>query len=158
MSEWKDFFLSAKDVQWLDFKKVFSWHYLSDTALSYHSPLIAFLGYAFLAVVIIGVILYFVLSHQNKRLPIFTKVMGHVINLSLWLGILGIIFVLARFQGIYLLSSRFLILGDILAILIWTGWIVYYSIAKLPKLAEDYKKQQAINKYLPKKKNHKVRL
>lgn len=91
-------------------------------------------------------------------MPIYRKLIGHINNMTLWLGVLGIVFALSRFQGIYMLSSRFLMLADILAIIIWTVWIVYYSVAKLPKLAQQYNKQLAKEKYLPKKKAKKIHL
>ncbi|MDO8512901.1 MAG: hypothetical protein Q7S37_00115 [bacterium] len=156
MNDWKEFFLSVKDVQWIDFKKLVNWSYLSDTALPLTSPLVALLGYVFLAIIIIGIIFSAVLGKKNKKLPIYSKLIGHITNMSLWLGIIGLILVLGRFQGIYMLSSRLLLLANLLAITIWSAWILYYSLVILPNLSRDHKKRQAIEKYLPKKK--KIRL
>ncbi len=158
MSEFKNFALSVNHVQWLDFKKIFSWTYLSDTALSFSSPLVALLGYFFIFLILIGIILVITLNKKNKKMPIYKILIVHISNMTTWLGIIGLILVLARFQGIYMLSNRLVMLLNMLAITIWTLWIVYYTIVKLPKLRKIYKKQQAKEKYLPKPKIKKIRL
>jgi len=89
-------------------------------------------------------------------MPIYSVIRSHITNMTHWLGIIGIILVISRSQGIYILSSRILLLIDIIALIIWTAWIVYYAVVKLPKLKQDYIKRQTKEKYLPKKK--KIRL
>lgn len=156
MSDWINFFLSVKDVRWLDFQKIFSFKYLSDTALSFSSPLVALLGYIFLAIIIVGIIFNIVLGKKNKKMPVYSKISVHITNMTLWLGIIGLILVISRFQGINILSSRFLLFADLLALVIWTAWIVYYAVTKIPKMKKNYIKKQTKEKYLPKKK--KIRL
>lgn len=145
-------------VQWIDFKKIFNWSYLTDGALSLKGPLVAFLGYIFLLVIIAGIILTIIFNRKNKKMPIYSVIVGHINNLSLWLGITGIILVLSRFEGIYILSNRLLLLLVILGMLFWIGWIIYYAVAKLPKMRSEYIKNKEKSKYLPKKKVKKIML
>jgi hypothetical protein len=156
MNEWRNFFLSVKNVNWPDFAKLAKLDYLTDSAVSVSSPLNALLGYFFLLMILSGLVINLLLTKRQKKYPIYSRIKGHINNLTLWLGIIGIFLVLARFQAIYLLSNRILMLLLLLITFIWSAWIIYYSIRYLPKIKKEYIKRQEYQRYLPKKKVKKI--
>ncbi len=156
MKEFTEFLLSVKDARMIDFKKVFSWNYLTDNALSLSSSLVALLGYIFVITIVAGIIISIVLNRKNKKKPLYSRLRWHIWNMTLWLGLVGTLLAVSRFFGIFILNSRLLLLANIIAIIVWTAWIGYYWLFKMPKIKQEYIKKVEIEKYLPKPK--KVRL
>lgn len=152
MDDFKNFVLSVKDLQMIDFKKVFNLNYLIDNTLPLDAPLVAALGYFFVVVLLIGIIARIILVKKNKKLPIYSTLIGHITNLSLWLPIIGLIFVFGRFQAIPMISNRMLMLINLLFLFAWAAWIMHYTIVKLPQITAIYQNKQLKSKYLPKPK------
>lgn len=152
MNDLKNFFFSVQNITWPDFKKLANWSYLSDNAVSVDSPFLPLLAIAFLAMIIIGLIASFILARRQNHLPIYGRLRGHIFNLTLWLGSIGIFLVLARYQGIQFFSSRLLFVANLLTIIIWGGWIIQYVLRRLPQEKADYLKKKKFQSFLPKAK------
>ena len=157
MNDLKNFLLSAKEISWPNFTKLIKWSYLTDPAVSIASPYMSALGYLFIALILIGIIFSVILAKKQKPLPIYNTLRSHVLNLSLWMGIIGLLLVISRYQAIRLLSTRILMLLVLLIILVWGFWIINYIIFVIPKIRQEYINKKNFQKYLPAKKKRLIR-
>lgn len=155
MTDFKNFLLSVKHVQWLDIHKLFSWSYLSDSTVATDSSLLALLFFFFLTLIIAGFIASLIIGRMQQDLPILYKIRGHISNLTLWTGLIGLFLVMARYQAIATFSSRAFLIIDLLVIVVWFAWIIYYVILILPHEKHDYYKRKKFEQYLPKPKQSK---
>ena len=68
------------------------------------------------------------------------------------IGLVGLLLLFFRYENVYFLSGRFLLLFLVVALLVWLGFIVYYGIRKFPLEITDYKDFLRKEKYIPKSK------
>ncbi len=147
-----DFFIPIKHLTWPDFKKIWHWTYLTDTAVSTDSAWIPALFIFFVVLMLVGIVINFFLIRRQKRLPIYNHLRVHIINYVTWIGLTGIFLTFARYQALYFLSSRILLFSLFVVMIVWGGWIIFYTVVKLPSQRKNYLEKQNFERYLPK--NH----
>lgn len=83
------------------------------------------------------------------RPPYYQKIKNSLFTLGLTCGLIGLLLVFFRFEGISFLSARFWHLILLLVSLIWLGMIIFYSIKKLPIEIKERKEKEWREKFLP---------
>lgn len=87
----------------------------------------------------------------NKLL--YPKVRAKLGYLLVTSGLLSILLLFFRFEGVYLLSARFLYLLLIIIMLIWAVVVLVYLIKDYPTEIKNIEEYQKFSTYLPKKKH-----
>jgi len=77
------------------------------------------------------------------------KAYRRMYHLGLSMGIIGLVYLFFAWQGVTLLSARFLILIWFIVLVVWIGFIVKYLIKDVPKLRNNIEKQRNFEKYIP---------
>lgn len=91
------------------------------------------------------------------RSPDYEKIKNSLFTLGLTCGLIGLLLVFFRFEGISFLSARFWHLILLLVFLIWLAIIIFYSIKKLPEEIKERKEKEWREKFLPQPKQKKIR-
>ncbi|AKM82472.1 MAG: hypothetical protein UT28_C0001G0679 [Berkelbacteria bacterium GW2011_GWE1_39_12] len=104
--------------------------------------------------IVIAILLAFFKSKLEK---IYLKLQNRIFNLLLTLGIIGLFFVLFRYEQIPYFGSRLMILLLLLTFLFWGGWIAFYWIFEIPQEKLEARKKQKFIKYLPQAAKRKIR-
>ncbi|MEI6498397.1 MAG: hypothetical protein WCO23_00335 [bacterium] len=129
----------------MNIQYIFSRAYLFDSIPPAQSRLTIFL----LVFFIILILAYVYLLIQPKSLK---KIYGRFQLPCLIGGVLGLIYLLARHEGLVWLGSRFFLSMIALMLLIWIGIGTYWLLVHAPKHLTRVKNEEIYQKYLPKKK------
>lgn len=70
-------------------------------------------------------------------------------SLSGWLGVIAFILLFFRYEFVPVLSRRFMYGLWLIGFLVWLGFVLYYLFFKMPKLRQEKKEKERLNKYLP---------
>ena len=141
------FFLTGfKDF---DFSKLFDISYIikgtPGASFKFYKEFIGFFGLLFFTSISIKIVLIF------KKNKVLKKLLNKIKTLFFTVSILGFLYLFFRSQNIYFFSSRFFLLSIFLIMVVWSFYIVFLVIRKFPSDFNNYKKQELIKKYLPKK-------
>ena len=93
--------------------------------------------------------LFFWIWSRRAPRPFWQKYRIKVANLFFYYGIIGLLLVLARWQGIPYLGSRFFMLLELLIFVIWGLSIIYFRLIILPKEIKEFERKTQFEKYLP---------
>jgi len=100
----------------------------------------------FLAAIVIVIV-----SWRNRNI-VYKKLFSKIYTMLITIGLVGLLLLFFRYENVYFLSGRFLLLFLVVALLVWLGFIVYYGIRKFPLEITDYKDFLRKEKYIPKSK------
>ncbi len=98
-------------------------------------------------IVAIGVVSKMMETHIKDDLKI--KAYRRIFNLGLTMGILGYVYMFFAWQGVTLLSARFLLIIWLVVLLIWLGFIIKYLTLDVPKLRKNINDRRNFEKYIP---------
>ncbi len=104
----------------------------------------------FLALVLAGLI-FKIICHNNVD-KLKKEVWRRGGNLSLTIGILGLIWLFFRQEHIPFLSWRFWLLILLVIFVWWLCNIIIYVVKRLPEINDEKRRREELNKYLPGKK------
>ena len=129
-----------------DFKKFLEISYIFEKTPPVNSSLILvaiFFGFC----CILG--LFFWIGSRRDPRPFWQKYRAKLANLFFYYGVIGLLLVLARWQGIPYLGSRFFMLLELLIFVIWGLSIIYFRFIILPKEIKEFERKTQFEKYLP---------
>lgn len=111
----------------------------------------------FTAIFIVTIIWSFVLNKMIMQWPETTKGVAKKLfknspKTFLWLGVVGLLIQLFRYENVPYLSMRVITYGLVLLIVIFAAKMVYKRFKTYPQELKNLKTVQEKNKYLPKKK------
>lgn len=132
-------------INQIDLRNFFQSSYIFETTPDAEG-LYKYLSIVFALFVIIAFIL--IIRAKNKE-KIFKNLDAKFINLLLFTGLIGIVLVFFRWQGIPYLGSRVMLLVLAFISLLWIGIIGWYKFRVLPKKIEENIKRKNFEKYLP---------
>jgi hypothetical protein len=103
-----------------------------------------------LALIVAGVYAYRVLRPRWKNTnPVLYKAVPRFGQPALWIGVLGLIFILFRLVQLDFLNKRFWLYLVGLAFLGLLGWILYWYRTSYPKEMAKFQKTQKARQYMP---------
>jgi uncharacterized membrane protein YdcZ (DUF606 family) len=91
------------------------------------------------------------LLSKKKIIPI-KKLYRGIQNLFLYTGIIGLILIFFRWQGLPYLGSRLMVILLGLFFIVWLLLIILYRFFTLPKIIIEIQERENFEKYLPQKK------
>ncbi len=120
--------------------------------LAYPSPDVTLMPYLliFFGILLILAIVSSVALKKNRKKPV-KALWRHLATWLWWSSIIGFLLLFFRYEGVYFLSMRFILLAWILAIIIWGSWILVYYKKGYQKFLAEYAKQKDKEKYIPRK-------
>jgi MFS family permease len=108
------------------------------------------LAAAFAALVVIGVLAH-VLSKKRAGNMFWAEGGKRVASMGLWMGIAGLLLVWFTHELVYFFGARFWYLVWLAVAVIWTGAIIRFLIAVVPKKKAAYEEKARIAKWIPKR-------
>ncbi|NUM25783.1 MAG: hypothetical protein HUU49_04175 [Candidatus Buchananbacteria bacterium] len=120
--------------------------------LTVRPPAMSFRAIAVLAIFFAAIILVGVagkLIERKTKDGLKVKAYRRIFNFGLTMGILGYLYLFFAWQGVVLLSARFLLAIWLLTLLLWLGFIIKYLVLDVPKLRKNIDEKRAFNKYIP---------
>lgn len=130
----------------MDFSKLFTSQYLL-TSASAESRLSLYFLILFSVMIIVAILLKF--SRQDKRIKA-RQFYGYITG-----GILGLIYLFARHEGLPFLSARIVLLVIVGGLLIWFIYLAIWMSRYIPKTTREREREERFRKYLPKAKKKK---
>ena len=100
------------------------------------------------ALVIIAGILAQIMSKKIKD-GLKVKAYRRIYHAGLVMGIIGFGYLFFAWQGVTLLSARFIILIWLAALIIWLIYIIKYLIKDVPKTRSEIEEKRKFEKYIP---------
>src|SRR3989344_2114694 len=147
-----DQYFSSQQFNFQDLKNIFHWSYWTEVGIPPQTP------YS-LATLIVVVVLIVGLVFWRRRLkaaqlqvPIFESSINQLANIIAFIIVMAISYAFFRSQQITYLSSRLVVLGSLLIILVWTGWVAFYVFRVAPPKRREYLEKERFFRYIPKKK------
>lgn len=123
----------------------FSKAYLFDSVPPVHSRLTLFLLVFFSVLVLVAI--YLMIMPKDLK-----KIYGRFKLPALVCGVLGLLYLFARYESLAWLASRFFLCLIAITLIIWVGVGLYWLLFHAPKHITEEKIEQIYKKYLPKKK------
>ena len=108
---------------------------------------ITILAVSFGIIIIVGVAGK--LAEKKIKDGLKIKAYRQIYHFGLTMGILGFVYLFFSWQGVVLLSARFLLLIWLITLLTWLGFILKYLIFDVPRLRKNIDEKRAFNKYIP---------
>jgi len=108
--------------------------------------------FKFGAFLLIGIILT-IISARTANL-IYKKLYSKIYTFLLTIGAAGFLLLFFRYESVYFLSGRFLLIALFIASIIWVVIIAYYGFRKFPSELSTYNDYLRKEKYFPKQKKH----
>jgi fatty acid desaturase len=105
----------------------------------------------FNALLIVGGVLTWYFYNRERENRAYKMLMQRFTSMLLTIGILASIWSILREQGVVMLSSHVVILAIYLVLLIWLVTIIKFEATDYQVLVEAQRKEDARQKYLPKK-------
>lgn len=116
------------------------------------------LYYILLAVFVIGTALtaygrYYWLPRRYRGHRLMWDLVRRASEIWLGLWVLGLSFILSRLVGVPFLAMRIWLLLDVLALIGFAGYALYYRSNRLPARLEEYAAQELKQRYMPRPKS-----
>ncbi|PJE58079.1 MAG: hypothetical protein COU81_02660 [Candidatus Portnoybacteria bacterium CG10_big_fil_rev_8_21_14_0_10_36_7] len=89
------------------------------------------------------------ITHQDS---FFKKLLQKYFVMLMTMSLLGLMLTWFRYERVYILSARFLLLVWFLGMAVWLVYILKYQFKVMPQERIKLQKTQEFNKYLPKRK------
>ena len=112
----------------------------------YMWPLVIIFGIMLMAAIVVIIV-----SWRTRNI-VYKKLFSKIYTMFLTIGIVGLLLLFFRYENVYFLSGRFFLLFLLVALLIWSGFVIYYGIKKFPLEIINYKNFLRKEKYIPKAK------
>lgn len=157
ISRWQtvEQYISNQQLPLAGWRNLFSWDFWTESYLNSQSP---YYLTSFLLALIVAILLLawrFYLARQNKKIPVYETLLGHLGNLVFFLLLGSLFYWFCRTQEIVYLSSRLVILALIVVSLVWLIYIGFWAIRLLPAKKLRYLEKDRYLRYLPKSKKNK---
>ncbi len=107
-----------------------------------------YLAIVFAVFVVLG-IFFWIWYNRKTEFAFWKEFRYRLFNLFFYIGLVGLVLVFSRWQGIPYVGSRFFILVDFLIFIIWGMWIIYFRLIIIPKEIKKFERKQQFEKYLP---------
>ena len=130
-------------------KIFFQPQYLFNPHPGYNMELMPYLLIFFVILVVLSVV-SFIFLKKSKKLPI-AYMWDSIYSWFLWVGIIGIILLFFRFEGIAYLSMRFLLLLWLIFFFLWGLYILWFGRKKYKEILKKFKNKKEKEKYFKKK-------
>ncbi|MEK9167649.1 MAG: hypothetical protein AAB613_02825 [Patescibacteria group bacterium] len=145
-------YFSSQQFVWSDLRNLFNWNYWTEAGLppqtSYSLATLIFV----LALTVLLVFWRRRLKAAQQYVPIFEGSINQLANIVAFIIVMAISYSFFRSQQIAYLSSRLVVLGSLLVILVWTGWVAFYVFRVAPPKRREYLEKERFFRYIPKKK------
>lgn len=105
------------------------------------------LAFIFAVIMVAGI--FSKLAEKKIKDGLKIKAYHRIYHLGLTMGILGFTYLFFSWQGVVLLSARFLLLIWLIVLVVWLGFIVKYFMLDVPHLRKNIDEKRAFNKYIP---------
>ena len=145
-------YFSSQQFVWSDFKNLFNWSYWTESGLPPQTP------YSLTALIVVVVLIVGLVFWRRRlkaaqlQVPIFEGSINQLANIIAFIIVMAISYAFFRSQQIAYLSSRLVVLGSLLVILVWTGWVALYVFRIAPPKRREYLEKERFFRYIPKKK------
>lgn len=103
----------------------------------------------FALMIIVAILIRWRMKRQDRQ--DWQKIRANLVNLFLTTGIIGLILLFFRIEGISFFSARFWWVILLLVFLIWLIMIAWHGLKILPKELKKKKEEEEFRKYLPTK-------
>jgi len=123
--------------------------YLFNPYPGYNMKFLPFFLIFFLILIILSFV-SFVIFKKNKKLPI-AIVWSHIYNWFLWIGVVGLLLLFFRYEGITYLSMRFILFLWLIIFVLWGGYIGWFVRRQYKKLLKEYKEKKRKERYFKKR-------
>jgi hypothetical protein len=134
----------------IDFSKLISWSYLTNR---FPAPLSNSFYWAWLIgcglAIVLAIGLRIWIARSKDMAPAWHKLYGRLASVFSTTGIVMLILFWFRTERLPFLSMRAFVLGWLIAVLVWLGYILYTAIRKVPDEVKIWEDKQRIAKYLP---------
>jgi len=133
-------------INQIDINKLFDSDYIFQTyppAQGLYLYLVIIFG-----IFVLGAVAVWWINRKNKNI-IYHRLLNSLFNLSLTIGVLGLVFIFFRYEQIPYLGSRFLFLLLLVVFIIWAGFIGWYRLMVMPKEIKTKLQKDKFEKYLP---------
>ncbi len=110
------------------------------------------IAFLVLMLVLIGVSIYFLRFKRPEwkgTNPVLFKAVNRFSPYALWIGVLGILFLIFRIIPLDFFNLRFWLYLDFLALLGLAGWMLYWYRTSYPKEMAKFLKTQKARQYMP---------
>jgi len=132
-------------------KILFTYPYLFNPYPNYEMKFLVPLLWFFGALIILGVIMFF-LARKNKKKKYKVILLANIYNWFFWAGLVGLLLLAFRYEGIAFVSMRFVLLLWLLIFVIWGIYILVFYIKGYKKILLQHRQQIEKEKYLGRKK------
>ncbi|MDO8650068.1 MAG: hypothetical protein Q7K33_02035, partial [Candidatus Berkelbacteria bacterium] len=140
-------YFSSQQFVWSDFKNLFHWSYWTEDGLQSQTPY----SLSTLIVVVVLIIGFVFWRRRLKaaqlQVPIFEGSINQLANIIAFIIVMAISYSFFRSQQIAYLSSRLVVLGSLLVILVWTGWVAFYVFRVAPPKRREYLEKERFFRY-----------
>ncbi len=130
-------------------KIFFQPQYLFNPYPGYNMDLMPTLLIFFVILVILSVV-SFIFLKKSKKQPI-AYIWSSVYSWFLWVGIVGIVLLFFRFEGIAYLSMRFLLFLWLILFFFWGLYILWFGRKRYKKILKKQKEKKEKERYFKKK-------
>jgi len=101
----------------------------------------------FCLMIFLGIVFSF-LSIRKKGDPLISKLFKKLFNQFFAMGAIGLILVFLSYEQIFLLGSYVWYLLWLVGFIVWSGFLIYYLVKKIPQGREEREKKKRLQKYL----------
>ena len=125
--------------------------YLFNPNPSYDMKFFVYLATLFGILIILGLV-SFVSARRNKKRKHAAVLLSNVYNWLLTIGLGGMLLLFFRYEGIAMISMRFILLLWLLTFILWGIYILIFYKKGYKKMIKEYKEQIEKERYLKRKK------
>lgn len=101
----------------------------------------------FAGMIVLGAI--FILWTNFNKHQVVKRLLSRVRNLFVWVGLVGVLWFVMRYENVPMLGKRFWFLVLAVWWVIWAGFIAWYGLAKFRKDKQEVDWKKLNSKYLP---------
>ncbi len=140
-------------LQNLDLKKFLDTSYIFEKT---PPPISEYLYLTIVFFFFIALGIFFWLWYNRKtEFPFWKELRLRVFNLFFYVGLVGLVLVFSRWQGIPYGGSRFFMIIVFAIFIIWGLTIIYFRLAVIPEKIKKFSRKKQFERYLPQKRKGK---
>ena len=132
-----------------NFSKLLNWQYLSNpyppTELAHKITFLIIAGSS----ILVTILMWLIFSRIEKKFQIYENIKFRLFYFFLFFGIISVILIFFRIEGVPFFSSRLFVLIFLFGFLIWLILILFYLWQKFPKELAKYQDKIRKERYLP---------
>jgi len=115
--------------------------------IKFLTPLIVFFG----GLVFLSLVFWFI-AKKNKKRKHKNLLLAYFYNWFFWVGLIGLLLLSFRYEGIAFISMRFLLIAWLFTFIVWGIYLIVFYFKGYKKILSKYKEQIEREKYFRKKK------